>query len=379
MHRLTRLGLGCAVAAGSLLPGCSGRDVSRLDVSLAPAPAPALETGQLELALTAQGSSGALYRLRQAQFDVFSAAPGPGAGAFLSTEDDPLATTLEATLPAGEYFINLFPGWFLEKVQGGESTRVQARLLSPESQQLSIIANEETAVRYRFETSGEVLEFGQGRLIVQIEVEERAGTPPDPVFTLGEPLQIVGGVISPESNPHGIHASLLSIVSPLGTQLEVTEDTGRVCVRGSTEPVIDSDFANRWGGLWGFAFVTSDPASEPDAGPPPLLAQPWDLDGGRVAGLAFTVSGPSVPPLRLQALPAGADPNLDNFCINLAPVPGVPQQVPFRALDRNCWEGIDSPMPTESLQNVFWMIPADVGLGHVFDVCVGDVRPLLRQ
>ncbi len=377
MRHSTWLAFGCALALSSALAGCSERDVSRLDVALAPVSAPQVETGQLQLALTAQGSSGAVYRLRQADFDVFSIGPGFSPGAFLSTENDPLATTLEATLDAGEYLITLVPGWFLEKAQGGEVTRVQARLLSPESQALSITANEETSVRYRFETSGEIVEFSQGRLVVQIEVEERDGPPPDPVFTLGEPLQIVDGVISPDSNPFGIHASLFSITSPLGTQLEVTEDTGALCVRGRAEPVLDGDFASRWGGLWGLQFVTEELAS-PDAGSPVLLPQPWDLAGGQVAGFAFTLSGPSIPPLRLQALPAGADPSVETFCVSLPPLSGSPQQVPFSALDRSCWEGLDDPMPTHSLLNLAWMVPADTAVTHVFDVCVSDLRPLLR-
>lgn len=375
MRHLLWLAFGCSMAAGSALAACSGQDVSLLQVALEPA---VVESGQLQLALTAQGSSGALYRLREAEFDVFSIGPGFSPGAFLRTETDPLASTLETTLDIGQYVVTLFPGWVLEKVQGGEVTRVQARLLSPESQEFSIAANEETSVRYRFETSGEVVEFGRGRLIVAIEVEERGPPEPDPVFTLGEPLQIVDGVISVDSNPYGISATLFSVTSPLGTELTVTEDTGALCVRGHTDPVIDGDFANRWGGLWGFQFVSTEATSEPDGGVPVTLAAPWDLDGGRVVGFAFTITGPNVPPLRLQALPGGADPNVDNFCSNLAPVPGAPVQVPFSAIDRNCWEGVDNPMIADSLANVVWMVPADVSVGHVFDVCVTDVRPLLR-
>lgn len=377
MRQLTWLAFGGAVLAGSAFAGCSERDVSRLDVALERAPEPPLETGQLELALSARSSSGAVYRLRQGTFDVLSIGPGFGSGAFLSTENDPLATTLEATLDIGQYVITLFPGWFLEKVQGAQVTRVQARLLSPESQEFSIAANEQTAVRYRFETNGEVVEFGQGRLIVEIEVEESAGPGPEPTFTLGEPLQIVDGVISPDSNPFGIHASLFSVTSPLGTELVVTEDTGALCVRGGTDLVLDGDFASRWGGLFGFQFVRAEPGS-PDAGPPALLAQPWDLAGGRVAGFAFTLSGPSIPPLRVQALPGGADPNVDTFCVNLPSIAGERLQVPLSSLDRNCWEGIDSPLPTGSLSNLVWMVPADTFVAHVFDLCVSDVRPLLR-
>src|SRR5688572_3931410 len=113
----------------------------------------------------------------------FPVPPPPDPGEFFSTtlssETDPLSTTLEATIPTGQFQINLFDGWFLEKVVEGEAVPVQARLLGSTFQSFSIAANEETTVVYRFETSGEVIEFGQGRLIVRIEVEEREPLPPN--------------------------------------------------------------------------------------------------------------------------------------------------------------------------------------------------------
>jgi hypothetical protein len=227
------------------------------------------QTGSLGLALTARSSSGTLYRLRQATFDVFrvgdgvntpiiprppigvspppfaadagrpdsfdepglppsngpssepspifgtggasgfagSASTGGGAGSFgvagaggsviqpfptptpfpddqffeltLSSENDPLASTLEATIPTGAYQITLFDGWFLEKVVDGEAVRVQASLKGSSFQNFNIAANEETVVKYRFQTNGEIIEFGQGRLIVQIEVEEKESLGPN--------------------------------------------------------------------------------------------------------------------------------------------------------------------------------------------------------
>ncbi|HEU4576939.1 MAG TPA: hypothetical protein VFS67_01700 [Polyangiaceae bacterium] len=205
------------------------------------------ETGSLGLALTARGSSGTLYRLRQATFDVFrlggvavppltpvpdlppsavdagpifgiggsagtagSASTGGGAGTggfggfggsvavggagggvvvppspgdffdtTLSSENDPLSSTLEATIPTGAYQITLFDGWFLEKVVDGEAQRVNARLSGSSFQNFTINTNEQTFVSYRFETNGEVVEFGQGRLIVQIEVEEKESLGPN--------------------------------------------------------------------------------------------------------------------------------------------------------------------------------------------------------
>jgi hypothetical protein len=172
--------------------GCSERDVSRLEFSSAPAG----EMGQLELALSARGASGALYRLREAQFFVSAQTPDPfgGQSTFLSSENDPLSSTLEASLEIGDYQIELFPGWSLEKVEGDQVTRVEARLVSSASQTFSILANQETAVQFRFETNGERIEFGQGRLIVEFEVEEQGAGPVDPVdpgspVVLGEPLE----------------------------------------------------------------------------------------------------------------------------------------------------------------------------------------------
>jgi len=343
--------------AGGL--GCSERDVSLIESSLAAV----TETGQLELALTARGASGALYRLRQAQFQVFSTGP-LGGFAFLSSENDPLATSLETTLDIGEYQINLFSGWFLEKVQDGVVTRVQARLLSPESQSFSITPNAETAVQYRFETNGETVAFGQGRLIVQLEVEEASS---EPEATLGEPLSIVAGLISSDSNPHGIAAAFFAVTAPVGSSIEVTSDTGEMCVRGNIDPVLNDDFATQWGSLFGLTFLS-------DAGE----AAAWDLDGGRVTGFAFTVSGPDLPPLRLTALPGDADPSAVNFCRPFLASSGDTFQMPIDSLDLSCWLGVREPLVTDDLLSIAWTVPSDVGVSHTFDVCISDLRPILR-
>src|SRR5689334_11262514 len=123
---------------GTALSGCSGKDVSTLQVQSSPA----LENGQLQLALTASSASGALYRLRQAQFQVFPTSPFGTGFAFLNSENDPLATTLETTLDIGDCQIFLFNGWFLEKVVDNQVVRVEAQLVSADTQSFSIAANE---------------------------------------------------------------------------------------------------------------------------------------------------------------------------------------------------------------------------------------------
>src|SRR5688572_20506489 len=78
--------------------GCAGSDNTADQGSVA-------QTGALSLPLTAVGASGAVYRLRQGVFSVTEIATGTST--LLSTEQDPLASTLEASLPSGDYFVAL--------------------------------------------------------------------------------------------------------------------------------------------------------------------------------------------------------------------------------------------------------------------------------
>lgn len=211
-----------------------------------------IETGSMRMMLTARGASGALYRLRQATFQIDQVSTGgpvpidpfpapepfpaprtsappppvffedvpvgagggatggsPGTGGFAGTgaagaagaagtagaatggagggtgfttflfsEDDPFSTTLETNLPTGQYVITLFEGWVLERVQGGEVTVVDAQLVSPSTLDFFISPSEETFVNYSFQTAGEVVNFGDGRLVVDIDVIEQPGGNP---------------------------------------------------------------------------------------------------------------------------------------------------------------------------------------------------------
>ena len=105
---------------------------------------------------------------------------------------------------------------------------------------------------------------------------------------------------------------------------------------------------------------------------------PWDLDGGKVAGFAFTISGPDLPPMRFGALPGGADPAVVNFCRPFEASSGENFQMPLASLDQSCWLGVPDPFSANDLTNIGWTVPSDVGFAHTFDVCVSDLRPILR-
>jgi len=170
----------------ALAPACASKKDHASDESRE---APSA-TGSLRMALSARAESGTLYRLRNATFNIQK----DDFGFFntLSTESDPLATTIEATLPVGNFFINIQPdfssggNFTLEKIENGSSTRVRATLLSPVQQTFTIRGNEETQVGYRFETNGEVVDFGQGRLIITLDVAERAGEARRTVIETGQ-------------------------------------------------------------------------------------------------------------------------------------------------------------------------------------------------
>jgi hypothetical protein len=344
------------LAGGALLAGCSSDDTGRAEV--------AASTGRFKLALTARGSSGNLYRLREAAFQVTEQSNDPFGGfvTFLFSEDDPVSSTLETTLSTGDYTVELFSGWVLEKVENGEVTPVVASLLSSPLQFFGILPNEESLVSYRFETDGEIIEFEQGRLIIDIEVEERAPT------QLGEPLEIVDGFIGRGTNEHGIQANLFVASAPKGATIAFTERTGSLCVSGNLDPVEDGDFSTQWGTVFGFEFVS-------DA----LEFEPWDRDGGAVDGFAFTLTGPQIPILRFASLPGDADISVDNFCREFFfPASGERLEVPIDTLTRDCWLPGGEPLITDDLRSIAWNIPSNISTATPFEFCVSDVRPILR-
>jgi hypothetical protein len=146
--------------------GCGGNDDTTREESVA-------ATGALSLPLTAVGASGAVYRLRQGVFSATQLATGTAT--LLSTEQDPLASTLEASLQNGDYVVALQNGWVLERAVGGTVSTVAATLLSPAVQTVTISANGQALLFFQFDTSGEVVEFGQGQLVIDIGVNESGG------------------------------------------------------------------------------------------------------------------------------------------------------------------------------------------------------------
>jgi hypothetical protein len=116
------------------------------------------ETGTVNINLVGQGTSGTVYRLRDATIAVDGPAP-----TLWNTEDDPDRTALSANVPAGSYSATLAPGWRLERLQPGmPPVDVTASLTSPNPFAFTVVAMERTAVPLRFAVEGDVVDMTSG-------------------------------------------------------------------------------------------------------------------------------------------------------------------------------------------------------------------------
>lgn len=189
-----RLGwvMGCALVG--LLVGCAssnGNNNSNEDA--------VAEVGKIALPLVTHGPSGAAYRLRNATFEIVpyqtywttgtyvgsggaatsmggsnavGTSPGTRPVVLVNGEDSPDSDSIQVDLEAGDYFIRLLSGWYLEKDEAdGTATPVEAQLLSGETQWVWISPHSTSWVSYQFGLGDHALWFN-GNLNVQINVYE---------------------------------------------------------------------------------------------------------------------------------------------------------------------------------------------------------------
>lgn len=141
--------------AFAVLPGCGNeREESRPDAGA---------IGVLTMALTS--SNGAVtYRLLDATFEI----EGPSNQTVSSAPED---TQIDVVLPEGGYTVTLLEGWSLERsARGVKFTPVNAVLAGPASQGFTITDQETTSVTFSFRAGENVIEFGNGRLVIDFEV-----------------------------------------------------------------------------------------------------------------------------------------------------------------------------------------------------------------
>jgi hypothetical protein len=155
-------GLAWSITIGATaitLPGCASDPSAERDQ--------AGEAGTIDLALSGTSASGTLYRLRDAQIDVTGAA-----SASVASEDHLGDAEVSLELPAGGYIADLLDGWRLERsLDGGVTfTDVPAILVSTDPLPFVVVDQERTDVRLVFRAGEDVVELGNGRVVIGIDV-----------------------------------------------------------------------------------------------------------------------------------------------------------------------------------------------------------------
>lgn len=186
--------------------GCSGNSEAGDSAELPD------EYGELAVALTATGGGGQSYRLTGATFEVSGLLS-------ISLSPDPDDEFASVDLPVGGYDVELLDGWTMEHSTGvGSFEPINAVLDSANPMTVDIEELQVAQAVFRFRAGDDVIELGNGRLVVSIEVNQDEpqastinclGVQCDP--SAGEVCCIAGGAVScvPESactSPDGVFA-----------------------------------------------------------------------------------------------------------------------------------------------------------------------------
>jgi hypothetical protein len=168
---------------------------------------------RIALSTAANGHS---YRLRNASFDV----NGP-THVTLSSETDPAAVDLVATVTAGSYVVTLADGWQLEREDLGSPMPVQATLVSPNpTSPLTVTAGRTTSVVFQFTTDGVPITLGSIDIGIQVTevdagtAESDAGSAPRVALAV-DPLAIVTEL----GTTHTVNATITAADGFSGTVL----------------------------------------------------------------------------------------------------------------------------------------------------------------
>jgi hypothetical protein len=186
---------------------------------------------------------------------------------------------------------------------------------------------------------------------------------------------------------------------PVTTPAALSAPSGKLCISGNTVIVPLMSFAEYWGAEIDLFLNRQVPSggSAGDAGQPgqpPIL--PWDPAAANVIGFSFVVEGNDTalpcnglpPVIRLESSPFGGNLDQDIYCRELGGlVSGQTRDVLFSEITRECWAPggpgiLSEPRPagyTGELQNLAWLVPADVTASHAFDLCISDIRPIFGR
>jgi hypothetical protein len=206
------------------------------------------------------------------------------------------------------------------------------------------------------------------------------GPPVDPrdrtptTVRVDEEVAVIRGAIV--SHSRGLNGSLWTVKAPLGASIDpdCVNDPGcfqdqteaEACATGTVEPVLDDDFANRWGANLQLNLLPS-----------------LDRLATGVRGVAFTVWGENevLPSLRFLILtPSAPGVPAPSSCLEWQPVNGVQSEILFDQLRSNCHMtgamGVP-PSPAVLLTTLVWQVDAEASVAKPFDFCISDIHPII--
>ncbi|MES1187711.1 MAG: hypothetical protein ABUL60_28090 [Myxococcales bacterium] len=177
------------------------------------------------------------------------------------------------------------------------------------------------------------------------------------------------------TNTYGISGGAFLAKSPMGATTVVLDDTqvGKICLKGTVEMVptpadgSHPPYSQYWGIDLGFNL---NQAADATAG---SEKTPWTVPPG-VVGFWFTVEGAMIPQLRFKTTPTGKDPAQEqDSCAVVSPLNGVPNQVLFKDMFVQCWDGPEGTGVTDisqGLLDVGLQVAADTNAAQPIDFCV---------
>jgi hypothetical protein len=177
-------------------------------------------SGRLRVSLVGTSTIGLKYRLADAQFDIV----GSTYSTSVHTDDGAEQASIVVTLPVGNYSILLVDGWQLERAtEAGGYVAVEANLVGENPQEFEIKKDLQTSVVYSFRAGSDVIQTGEGQLVIAIEVEDSTFVE----IGAGSPVRSFSGGPGLIAWPSFVAVDLPNLLSGLICDRSVTKATCR--------------------------------------------------------------------------------------------------------------------------------------------------------
>ncbi|WP_437498619.1 hypothetical protein [Sorangium sp. So ce1099] len=337
----------------------------------------ASDGGSISLALVAGGSSGAVYRLSNAWFEL----SGP---THRRLHGDGDATEITEVLPVGRYDVMLEPGWVLERWSGAGYVPVEAGLTSPNP--LSIVVRQSllsTAV-FTFWVTDDVVSFDQGTLGVVVAVDDVTPAREDAADACNNRVdEDVDGLVDC-ADPDCQVQPFCTSTTPLIDDFEDGDFADALPRANSFLPFIGpwatySDGTIPWiemfpvaGPASPTALGISSPAVPSGSGAGVALTlDVWPADASAFEGIRFKIRS-QASPVRFEV---GMFPIVGNGCspcdrhgVDLSPGPEwATVEVRWSELEQEGWSGGSWPFEPWSIVDLRWHTPAGQPVGFEID------------